>query len=162
MKKVISFCAVLFFAASLAHAEGVQFGTWQVIQASDSRDYIAVTGIDDYSKMLGYRCYADSQECAHILVADITCENEADTPLLINSDHSALAMNAICVDAGDSHELLLTDFENTHTILLEANVVGFAIPMESGQFKVIRFSLQGSRKAMEYVEKKIQDSAEYY
>jgi hypothetical protein len=65
-----------------------------------------------------------------------------------------MSMDAVCGINGANHELYLTKYDEIHETLKKGNNIGFAIPMESGQFKVVRFNLNGSDKAMDYVEKK--------
>ncbi|WP_303761181.1 hypothetical protein [Alcanivorax jadensis] len=141
--------------ASLAYAVDIQqrFGAWTVIRANDGIDLIATTA-NESGSFIGFRCFAKSQECAHVLFADIECTDGGSNPILINSDYSALSMNAFCSKNGANYELLLTPYDDIHRILQKGNDVGFAIPMASGQFKVVRFSLNGSEKAMEYVKEK--------
>ena len=147
-------CAAVFCTfVTLAHATDVlkRFGSWAVIRASDGVDLIAIT-VNEAGSSVGFRCFATSQECIHVLSANIICKDGDTQPVLINSDHSALSMNAVCSINGNNHELLLTNYDVIHEILKKGSHVGFAMPMESGQFKVVRFSLDGSGTAMDFVE----------
>jgi hypothetical protein len=83
-------------------------------------------------------------------------------PVLVNSEHSALSMNTICSVNDGRSELILTEFDLIHEIIKKSGIIGIAVPMASGHFKVVRFSLNGSIKAMDYAEEKISDSSEYF
>lgn len=153
--------ALLMLLPWYAYAQDATFGDWHVIQASNKTDYIAVTGQDNFDKALGYRCFSQSKQCVHFLIADIACEDGSQYPVLVNSDYSALSFDTICSENEGSYELILSNFDAIHEILIKSNVAGFAIPMASGQFKVVRFSLSGSSEAMSEAERRVQDSAEY-
>lgn len=152
MTRLTSLVLMLSFV-SLAYAVDMQrrFGEWAVIRASDGVDLIALT-LNDSGSFIGFRCFASTQMCIHALSAGTKCEDGGNYPILINSDYSSLSMDAICSINGTNHELFLTKYDVIHDILLKGNHVGFAIPMESGQFKVVRFSLDGSDAAMNFVE----------
>jgi len=148
------------FLCSVAKAEEKRFGDWFVVRA-DNGDMVAGTQQDNFSKALVYRCFKELNKCAHVLIADIKCDDGYTYPVLVNSEHSALSMNTLCSDNDGKSELILTEFDQIHEIIQKSNVVGIAVPMASGQFKVVRFSLNGSSKAMSYAEGKLVDSAEY-
>lgn len=159
MKSVI-IMVVILFVSSIVYAEDKKFGDWFVVRA-DNGDMVAGTIQDNFSKALVYRCFKDFNKCAYTLIADIECTDGHTYPVLVNSELSALSMNTICSKNDDKYELLVTDIQQLHEIVKKSNVIGFAIPMASGEFKVIRFSLNGSSKAMDYAEGKLIDSAEY-
>lgn len=151
--------AALLLSSNLA-AEQRQFGDWFVVRA-DNGDMVAATQQDNFSKALVYRCFQALSKCAHVVIADIECEDANTYPVLVNSEHSALSMNTLCsVNEGRS-ELILTEFDLIHEIIRKSDVIGIAVPMTSGHFKVVRFSLDGSNRALDYTEGNLVDSAEY-
>ena len=160
MRLTIMLIVVLLLNGN-AGAEEKKFGEWFVVRA-DNGDMVAGTQQDNFSKLLVYRCFKEHNKCAHVLVADIKCDDGDIYPVLINSDRSALSVNTICnINDDGRSELVLTEFDYVHELIKKSNLVGFAIPMASGQFKVVRFSLNGSSKAMDYAEGNLVDSAEY-
>lgn len=159
MKSAILLIAALFLC-SVAQAEEKQFEDWFVVRA-DNGDMVAGTQQDNFSKALVYRCFKELNKCAHVLIADIECDDGHTYPVLVNSEHSALSMDTLCTDNEGESELILTEFDRIHKIIQKSNVIGIAVPMASGQFKVVRFSLKGSSKAMSYAEGKLVDSADY-
>ncbi len=154
----LGFALALF--TSLAQAEEVTFGDWTVVRA-DNGDLVALTGQDDFSKVLAYRCLKELDRCLHVLIADVQCEDGSVYPVLVNAEYSALSMNTLCSENDGRYELVLTEFDLIHEILLKSHVVGIAVPMASGKFKVVRFSLNGSTKAMTYAETMLKEGAEY-
>lgn len=146
---------VLITISSFSHSAETEkiYSDWFVVR--NDGDLIAGTS-NQAGNILGYRCYAESNKCLHVLIAGIDCKANGSYPVLVNSDHAALSMTAVCNEKESSgSELLLTNFDEIHSILEKGTYVGFAIPMESGYFKVVRFSLTGSAQAMDYAEKNI-------
>lgn len=131
------------------------FQSWAVIKSDDGKDLIAVT-LNNEGNFIGYRCFSSNKTCIHVLSAGTNCEDGGTYPILVNSDYSPMTMNTVCNITNANHELLLTQYDTIHEILKKGSNVGFAIPMQSGQFKVVRFSLLGSDEAMDYVEQKTQ------
>ncbi|MBE7927631.1 hypothetical protein [Pseudomonas saudiphocaensis] len=154
MTKIYTILIAMLFPA-IANAVDIakDFGAWVVIKSNDNLDLIAVT-VNDSGNFIGFRCYSSSKNCIHVLSANTNCTDGAKYPILINSDYSSMSMDAVCGKNGNGHELYLTKYDDIHDLLQKGNNIGFAIPMESGQFKVVRFSLSGSEKAMDYVEQK--------
>lgn len=159
MKTMLIF-ALLLVVSGNAGAGTTRFGDWFVVR-SDNGDQVAGTVKDGGTKLLGYRCYKSLNKCTHILDLDISCENGRRYPVLVNSDYHSLSMPAVCYNENGRSELLLPKFDSIHTILQKARVVGFAVPMNSGLFKVVRFSLDGSSEAMRDAEEVIGDSSTY-
>ena len=150
MKQLI--LVLLFLSVNAVSSEYPKyFGGWSVIQDSDSRDLIAGT-TNDSGHVIAFRCFVKTKQCVHVLIADTQCEDGGSYPILINSDFSPLAMESVCSVNGKSHELILTNYDSIHKILETGSYVGVAIPMASGQFKVFRFRLNGSKQAMDHAE----------
>jgi hypothetical protein len=160
MRLVLALIMVLLLSSN-AGAEEKHFGDWIVVRA-DNGDMVAGTQQDNFSKALVYLCFKNLNKCAHVLIADIVCEDKNMYPVLVNSEHSALSMNTICSVNDGRSELILTEFDLIHEIIKKSGIIGIAVPMASGHFKVVRFSLNGSIKAMDYAEEKISDSSEYF
>jgi hypothetical protein len=162
-----SFCiafAVVSYSSSAVSANVATFGDWGVLRSSDGKDLIAGT-VNQAGNFIGFRCFSATKECVHALGADIICDNGDKYPILINSSTASLSMEAICSKNDKTHELLLTKYDDIHEILIKGGSVGFAIPMENGNFKAVRFSLDGSQKAIKLVEdatSKLDDGESYF
>lgn len=150
-KLIAAIFSGLYLTPGYAEIPSIDFDDWAVIRSSDGKDLLAVTA-NDAGHAIAFRCFASTKNCIHAINVDVICDDGDKYPVLINSDLAALSMDAVCSKNGDRHELLLTKYDDIHTILLKGNDIGFAIPMGSGLFKVSRFSLKGSDKAMNLVE----------
>jgi hypothetical protein len=49
--------------------------------------------------------------------------------------------------------LLFEDFEQVTKLILKDQMAGFCIPMKNGDFRVVRFSLNGSARALQLMAK---------
>ena len=159
MKRLIFL--VFFLVLCQSSLADQRFIDWSVTTTSNGNT-IAATVQDNADKMLAYICYKKLNSCVHVLMADIACVDGQKYPVLVNSNTSALAMIGLCVAIENGKfELVLTEFDNIHRLLQQSSTIGFAVPMESGLFKVVRFSLNGSSKAMDYAEKSLNSRSEY-
>ena len=149
--RVAAVVLLMLFVSGIAQAQERTFGDWYVVR-SDNGDMVAATLENGTQYMLGYRCFKELGRCAHVLVADIDCTDGQMYPVLVNSDYSSLSMNALCENntSTGKAELVLSEFDSIHKIMEKSNIVGFAIPMADGLFKVVRFSLRGANEAMQY------------
>lgn len=146
-RKSLIVAAALCLLPLTASAQTRTFGQWTVIRSDDKEDLIAATAVDD-DKYLAYRCFAASGKCAHIVNLAAECEDGKEYPVLINSSHAAAAITCTCSENEDRYELI-PDFDDFHPLLANSTgYIGFALPLASGQFKVVRFSLNGAKDAM--------------
>lgn len=160
MHRILFLCFALLLPG-MPQAEELRFGDWFVVR-SDNGDLVAGVAQEDFNRMLVYRCFQELNQCAHVLLADIQCDDSDVYPILVNSDHAALSMNTICSENEGNSELVLSEFDAIHEILINASVVGLAVPMASGHFKVVRFSLNGSAEAMDYAERMVRSQGVEY
>ena len=109
--------------------------------------------------ILAYRCYPEEQKCKHSLNANIKCKANSLIPLLVSSNSGAFSTTGICdfakgdTEEGSIYEFIFSNFDEIHEVFKNDQYISIAVPMEAGVFKVIRFDLEGSSKAMEYVDK---------
>lgn len=140
---------VLFVSVGSAHAQRENIGDWMVMMAEDgSGDTIAGTTIDDGDKYLAVRCFAENSNCIHVLVTGATCEEGSTYPLLLNGRDGAAHIEGICSVNDGTYEYLIRPFDAIRSALNGSGMVGVALPMESGAFKAVRFSLKGSTAAI--------------
>lgn len=156
----------LLVCTSLAAQSGrrLTYGDWTVVLSDDETDLIAVTEQDD-DKMLAYRCFTSQKQCAHVIVPATSCEEGQTYPVLVNASSASLALDCVCSENENGmYEFVPTDWDGFHNILTNSRgYVGFAIPLASGQFKVVRFSLDGAKRAMAAAEAAVRkDSSEYH
>ena len=140
------------------------YDDWTVMLSDDKKDLIAATGQDN-DKFLAYRCFTKAAKCVHVIVMATSCDDGHRYPVLINASSGSLTVDCLCSENEGTYELLPTDFDGFHRILTDSTGhVGFALPLASGQFKVVRFSLTGAKRAMAAAEAaaRRKDSAEYH
>jgi len=66
----------------------------------------------------------------------------------MSTDLGGYSVTTTCTVLGDKHLFFFSDYDVLRKNYRESSNVGFAIALESGNFKAIRFSLNGSRNAL--------------
>lgn len=153
---------VLCLVSTVVAAQTRTFRDWQVMVSDDKKDLIAATSVDG-DKYLAYRCFGKTGKCVHVFSLAAECEDGKSYPVLVNSSYSALALTCTCSKNGSRYELI-PEYDRFNRILKGGTgYIGFALPMVSGQFKVVRFSLTGAQDAMALAERATtKDSSVYY
>jgi hypothetical protein len=148
---------LLFLTCFLPFASYGQSGRWLQINANDSSgDLIAGTVSNDGKSYLASRCFRDIRKCAVIISAPTKCEKDAEYSMLINSDDGAYHTVGICRLNGNQYEYILTPYSAILKIISkDSGIIGFALPLESGEFRAYRFSLIGAKKALDEMHTKI-------
>jgi hypothetical protein len=105
--------------------------------------YVAST-VNDAGSAFGVLC--NQSGCSFFVNPQITCDENASYPALINAPSAGYTAKLTCThyDKGKSAVLL---FENDQALIDALSVggnLGVAMPMQSGEFKVSRFSLTGA------------------
>lgn len=153
MNKFFAASVFMVFSSLAAASNPIEtFADWSVVRAAESADLIAITH-NKAGGYLAFRCFTDTQKCVHVLSAKFECKVGAGYPVLVNTHATALSIQTSCISGAVSHELLADDQSQIHEALKQDGVIGFAFPMDSGLFKVVRYSLNGAREAMGYVKK---------
>jgi hypothetical protein len=93
------------------------------------------------------------RNCHIYLATDTGCEDAKTYTLLLNANRAALAVRSTCRGMSSPSEkqrfvFFLDDFQTVLAIMMKEHAVGFAIPISGNQFKVARFSLEGSNEAI--------------
>ncbi len=136
------FVCLPVFSAEKTHKD------W-VIDTTGS-DYFYASTVNNSGHVFGKYCYFGDQQCLFLLGIDISCKTGNKYPVLVNAESGALNMNLVCADkVGQQQVLIFDNFEQIERTAKESNKLGVAIPMESGQFKVSRFSMSGSTYSLE-------------
>lgn len=153
MNKLFAAIVYMTFSSLVAASNSIEtFADWSVIQAKDSVDLIAITYIKEGS-YLAFRCFVNTQKCVHVFSAGFECKVGGGAPVLVNTPASALSIQTTCASNSVDYELMVDDQSQIHETLKQGGVIGFAFPVNSGLFKVVRYSLNGAGEAMGYVKK---------
>lgn len=135
--------AVVVPASALAQSS--RHGDWTV--SADASGTEAAT-INKSGSIFGFACIVSIDRCIYYISTHTTCDQGASSAILISSDSGALASTINCIKLGDSYYNSIQSTSDLATAISKGTTIGIAIPMESGQFKVVRFSLIGASVAI--------------
>lgn len=156
-RRLLLLAACLYGVSLTSSATDQTFGDWVAVSLDNGTgDAVAATFSDGTKTMLAVRCLAKSQGCFHLVRLGSQCEDGSQYPVLINAPTGSVAVTGICSGNGGDWDLLLSPFDNVRSMLNGAGMVGLAIPMASGAFKAVRFSLKGNSEAIRAAEKMVE------
>jgi len=155
MKTARGVVALTGLAFGTAVAEPLSFSDWAVDVDGDQTSVYAAT-INDSGSIFGEFCSLSSDSCSWRLGLEVSCERDSTYPVLANTDAGAAHLTVQCDGKiegnGKYHRYIFTDWSALETLLKQSKRVGFAFPLQSDQFTVIRFSLNGMKQAAENAE----------
>lgn len=143
MKNIIAWLALSLSASAFA---GEQIGSWEAI--IDGTDIQIAKTTNTAGAATGVLCFVSSNNCAAYIASDVECEDKGKYPLMINSSTGASTTHGTCVTIAGSKVLVLDDFQSAIASFEGGGEIGFAIPMQSGKFNVIRFDCAGATAAI--------------
>lgn len=150
MKKLLTafFISVLSHAAHCQNATKETHGYWFSQFSSDASEAATV---NDDGTTFGLLCRAEA--CQFYLKGSTTCQEGGSYPFLLNSDVGSTSVATQCqsFNNGKSTYSDVVWFEETIKVasyLSKGELFGFAIPLNSGEFKVARFRLKGATEAI--------------
>lgn len=129
------------------HAQS--FGAWVTGITSDETSIYAGT-VNDSGNVFGQYCALATGNCVWLLSMSTACKEGEAYPVLANSDTVATHLFVYCnakMDNG-SYRYIFSDFDSINNIVTKALRVGFAVPLQSDQIRVVRFDLSGSNRAI--------------
>ncbi len=144
------FFLVVLGASALAHAQ--DFGKWTVVTDDKTMMYAIV--FNDSGALFGQYCYPEKGSCLWLISASTSCEKDHKYPVLANSDGGAVPLTLQCQGSigGKGTEAkyayVFTDFDEVSNLVKNATRIGFAVPLQADQFKVVRFEVDGSAEAI--------------
>lgn len=145
----IALCAVMPFAHG-----GTTFDDWEAGVTDDGKTFYAFT-LNDSGSVFGEWCYASAGKCFWMIGMETGCETESSYPVLANTEALASPLSIKCGGKVTDTQLSryqFEDYKSLEALLKGAHHIGFAFPMQSDQFKVVRFSLTGSTRAVGAME----------
>ena len=152
MVKIIKLIVLMIGAgtAVLGWAQS-QYADWSTGPIPGGTGFFAVT-MNDSGGMLGEYCYTAGASCVYLLAFSTGCEPGSQYPVLVNSDIGAQYLEVHCdgplPTVAGFYRYVFTDFSAIDKIVKGAIRVGFAFPLKGDEFRVIRFSLNGSNEAI--------------
>jgi hypothetical protein len=145
---IIIVCAILLHlcsARSLAGDRVVRYGDWTATFGDTYQE--AATGSDS-GAVLGVWCSLETESCFAYFNSGTACAEGRGVPVLLNTATGAAVLQSTCTAIGKMWVNVFDDYSSATTLMLKATRVGIAIPLDSGMFKVIRFSLAGAGDAI--------------
>ncbi len=153
MKVVILALAATILLAPMAHSD-TTFGHWFTGATSDKSGVYAATANDD-GAVFGKYCYFSTKDCTWDIAIDMVCEKGAYYPVLANSDKGATSLVLQCVGpmtGNKFYQYVFNDWKDVEKIIKTGSRLGIATPLQSDQFKVYRFLLDGMTQSTDSVE----------
>lgn len=149
---------LIFADFTSASAQGVNvptrtFGDWVVSVTDEGMPYAAA--INSAGDILMKRCDAASMTCTWIQGITISCNDGATSPVLLNSAQGAYIHILHCRGSFSSGQRTYFRYEIDSpdqldsVVMVTSGIVGLAMPLESGQFNVTRYSVKGAKGAIE-------------
>lgn len=136
----------LLLVISLNAEADQKFGDWIF---RDALENIQVANSTNSSNnTAGIICFLKTGNCSAYLATDAACESGADYPMMINSSIGSFSINSTCTEIAGSKFLVINQFAESKAAFESGGIVGFVLPMESGNFKVMRFSTKGATAAI--------------
>lgn len=120
-----------------------RYGEWTA-QALADRTFMATTNNRE-GAVFGVVC--SPRNCAAVVNPQIDCDVGDYYPVLVNTPAGSYSPKIQCEKLGDVlvYSFALDD-DLTESMSI-GGIIGFAFPMASGEFKVVRFSLTGAARA---------------
>lgn len=148
MKKII-FGILISLFVMLNYGYAQQFGDWGTSYSKDG-DFVFAATMNDSDALLGQYCYFKEDACLWMLGTRTRCAENHKYPVLANSESGSFPLEIYCTGkvSNGSYLYAFTDCESISDMVSKGSMVGFAIPLLSDQFKVVRFSLRGANSAI--------------
>jgi len=113
-------------------------------------EYAYAVTVNAEGRVLGQYCYYSDSSCVYLVSLGILCKSGSEYPSILNSNAGVAEVRLICGHMyNDENVFFIKPFDDVDALLKQADNVGFAVAMEQGTFKVVRFSLSGSTYAIE-------------
>jgi hypothetical protein len=89
-----------------------------------------------------------------MLAIDSVCEKDSSYPVLANTDKGAAHFDIVCLGqvANGMYSFGFKNWQELEHILKTGERIGIATPMQSDQFKVFRFLLDGLTQSTKVIE----------
>lgn len=135
-------------------SQSASSGDWTYGRNDDGSWFYAYT-MNDSGAVLGEWCSAGTGNCAWMIGTTTGCEQDSSYPILANADMGSAPIAISCsgkIAGTDLTRYLFTNFKDIESLVRKSQRIGFAMPMQAGQFKVVRFSLSGESNAVASME----------
>jgi len=137
-------------------AQAQAIGDWRIGNLDAGAGMYAAT-VNETQSVLGQFCQVEGDDfpCYWLLSIDIDCEPGESYIVLVNADHSAVPLEMLCAPLARANRYAFRDFDTIDSIVRSSTRIGIAFPMQSGQFQVSRFSLDGAGQAVDSMRSEV-------
>ena len=137
---------MLLCFCDVAISQNYSVGNWSVIKSNQE---IQIAKVENGENATGIICVISSNSCLAYATLGFDCEDGHKYPLLINAATGAFNSLATCKHIIPELKIIvIEEFELMVSAFESGGEVGFATPLKSGQFKVVRFSTIGATAAI--------------
>lgn len=148
MKIKLFIIGVMLQISSVVTAEPQISKDW--VWDLSGNEYVYAATLNSDGRILGQYCYFSDSSCVYLVSLGITCESGSEYPSILNSNAGVTDVRLICGHKYQGENVFfIKPFDDVDNLIKQASNVGFAVAMEEGTFKVVRFSLSGSTYAIE-------------
>lgn len=139
-------CVLLLGGAAAGRAQTI--GSWFV--ETTKTGFLAALSANASGNVLGQFCYPDEGSCVWLIGLKTGCRRGERYPVLANSDAGSVHLHVLCDGQleGGLFRYAFTNFDQVDNIVRRGARVGFAVPLEQDEFRVIRFDLAGATGAL--------------
>jgi hypothetical protein len=125
------------------------FGDWWVFPMSDE-PRLFVAGTPSQSGDI-LRTVCSIEGCVWMVTTKTGCDKDATQDVLVSTDKGAATLELVCVgkrqDGSEWYDQVFTNSDHVDQLIRSGRVIGFAVVLEGGQFKVTRYSTEGAADA---------------
>lgn len=148
----------LLVATSLGLAQPQRVGAWSYGDLDNGLGLYAGT-TNASGGFLVQQCYFEDDVCYWIMSSDATCQEKASYPALMNGPEGASPAELFCFKLGKEYRTAFKDFKLISIAVQNGGVLGVAVPMASGEFRVHRFDMAGGSAAVSAMNRRFADRA---
>jgi hypothetical protein len=128
-------------------------GHWSTGMTNGKSAVYAATSNDD-GFVFGKYCFFSSKTCSWHVALNMSCNTDATYPVLASTEKGASAFSLICVGKMDDthYEYVFTDWKGLEQLVSHGDRLGIVTSLQSDQFRVYRFLLDGLPQTTSEVE----------
>jgi len=141
--------AALLTALAIASTAGAQqrFGSWFVTQSSEDATVFVAATVSSSGELLRKIC--GPRACLWMFTSKYKCQEGAEQDMLATSDGGTMMfLDLRCVGALEDddgyYDTVFKDYDSIDRLIRSGKVIGFAMALKGGEFKVSRFNTDGA------------------
>ena len=142
-------------------AVAATFSDWEA-SGDRTSSFLSAATVNESQEVFGEWCYPDKGNCIWLMGITTQCREGNTYPVLAYSDGGAVQLEVRCLgklELTGAYQLVFTNFDDVDHIARKATRVRFAIPLQAGQFHIVRFSLAGAVDALTVMREAASSSA---